>query len=396
MMKNKKLFISSILLVLIMIFSLMINTSFTKSISNGNNQPYLMNQFTPKDNDIIFTIKSVKKTDKNSIENQSWEQATLMINENLASFQSTSLLPYLHQAEIILNDWLKNSSPTYETYLYQARLAQMQHFFDSALTQLDYAIAINPEKPEAYLLKAYIKINSGKPLEAIPLCKKSIHLSPLLSLSCLSTAQARIGQEDTAYEQLQKALVHFNNLTDIEKSEAYYSLAEISIQKNIESDAYFTAALAHQPNNMNARIRFIDALIEKKEYALSQTIIKDYDQHPAIKTRKLYIDKILNKKTSHASYQEMLEYFQTQSLIDQNYSSREQAFFYFYIENNPELSLKASYQNWKNHPEPEDALMVIKCAVLLQDQQKIQEIMQWKNNSGYQDERFNLIMNNQL
>jgi Tfp pilus assembly protein PilF len=427
-MKNRKFFVLSTFLALSITVIVTFNIYLKDYRSDENNQSTSMGLFTPKDDDIVFTIKSATITDKNyadekkyttdknhtieknkaeqGISNASWEQTIVIINDHLADFQSTSLLSYINQAETHLNNWLKNNPPHYETYLYQARIAQMQHAFDAATDALDKAIAMSPEKPEAYLLKAYIKLNTGKPLEAIPYCKKAIQASALLSLSCLSTAQARIGQEEVAYEQLQKALTHFSNLTDLEKSEAHYSLAEISLQKNVAFTNHFEKALHYQPDNINIRIRYIDALIDQKEYILSEALIKNHLQHPAIKTRKLYIDQVMGNKTTEnktmkennlqISYQEMREYFETQSLIDKNYSSREQAFFYLYIDNNPQLALKSAYQNWKNHPEPEDALMALKSAAMIEDHEKIAEIMQWKNNLGYQDARFNQIMNGEL
>ena len=91
-----------------------------------------------------------------------------------------------------------------ELHLRFAILLELQNDFNEALTYCEKVIHARPLHPEAYFVKATIKLKLHQKLESLQLYKKAILLKPDLNESYknLGRTLSSISKPDGAYRQI--------------------------------------------------------------------------------------------------------------------------------------------------------------------------------------------------
>src|SRR5271154_1174573 len=86
--------------------------------------------------------------------------------------RATGDLRYLGYAEGMLAPWLSGASVRSDALVLDATVLQSRHAFSAALTQLDRALALQPDNAQAWLTQATILRVLGRYPEAMQSCER--------------------------------------------------------------------------------------------------------------------------------------------------------------------------------------------------------------------------------
>ncbi|MES2662785.1 MAG: tetratricopeptide repeat protein [Pseudomonadota bacterium] len=386
-----------VLIILCVINFFLLNS---KNIQNNNSAT----RYIPKDNAVILnkvTSRSNFST-PNQLANTKDLTGTLQLAENYFNqLRLTGDSRYVSYIQLLLNPWLKSSSVDHNIVLLQALVYQYQHEFAKSLEQFDRALQLNSEDVRTYYYRAYVYLAMGKPKLAYADCIRSFQLSVLLTISCTSLAESRMGFAQKASEKLFLALQKIEAQTNSsqELGEAFFTLAQIEFQRGQfqSADKNFQQALIYQPNNISILTAYTDLLLHTQKHTAAKAILDKAPTHSylkvrlAITTQHLERNKNLfnfwKKSKSNVLEKELDEHFTLQNILDDKPLGRDYILYLIEIKKLYDKALTAALKNWTIHQEPEDAYLVLKSAQLSQAPKKSKPVMEWVQKSALEDSR---------
>lgn len=335
---------------------------------------------------------------KSRVGGQHAEQQEKLIKAYLEQAKSSGDMRYVSYAQNRLDHWLQQTPGAEKARLLNAQILQYNHNFDHAIVELKSLLNDYPENSVAWSLLANLQLLTGNFDAAQTSCKQLSARSSLTdAIICQSNIMIRTGLLDKAYRILNALLPVIYKMPVQRQLWLYTSLAEISIQQghNQQAGRYIEQAIElTEENNIFddylSRLH-IDYLIQNNRLKQAYELVKDNKNDSALMIRSTVLAKKLgNDETFHKNKIALTRLFEVEKRRGQSRHLREQALFALLVLNNPAEALYLAKQNWVLQKEPEDARILMKAALLVDDNKQLQQVKTSIKKTGLIDQRLDI------
>ncbi len=298
-------------------------------------------------------------------------------------------------AEAALAPWWNLPSPPAPVLLLRATIRQSNHDFDSALTDLDAVLKLEPANAQAWLTRATILQVRGRYDEARRACLPLLRLAPeLVSTACASGIASLTGQAEASYAALARVTERATTASSQERSWALTILAEIAARRgdNSRAEKHFRAALALAPSDHYLLGSYSDFLLEQHREREVIELLREMTAIDALLLRLCLAEK------QNGSFEQMRQKFISQkTLLKARFQEnrlrgnvvhrREEARFELLLEGHRGLAVTLAKANWEVQREPADLLILIESALADGDQATVRAAIRWIRGTKLEDVR---------
>lgn len=269
--------------------------------------------------------------------------------------------------------------------LLRARIAQMNHRFDEALTDLNTVLAQSPNHAEVLLLKTSIYLVKSKISLAQQSCQPLKQLSTLtLGLICEAQIQALGKNAEQAYQQMLKLSTLVASLDDEQQVWFYLAFGDLAMRLGNyqQAESLYKKIPQRQPVVLAA---IADLWLLQKRYADVQTLLIGHQQQDALLLRLAIAEKQLATKQANVYQQILANRFAALRQRGDDSHLREEAIFALKVQAQPAASLLLARKNWQQQREPADAAIYWQAASAQQSTSDLKLLKEWYQSTGLKD-----------
>ena len=286
-------------------------------------------------------------------------------------------------AQRLLQSWQNKDNVPNAVLLLRAQIAQYQHHFAIARTDLHELLKRQPQSSEAWLSLAFIERIEGNYSTAQQACDAVAKSNTVAALLCQASVFNLQGKMSQAY-QLLESLKHQNIATQ------QWQLTEMAVIKSRlgnlkKAQQHFQAALAIPQRDTYLLGAYADFLIANQQAQTALTLLKNETNDDGLLLRATLAAKKLNDPLAIQWQRVLQARFDTAVLRQENLHQREAAVFYLHIAEQPQKALALAQANWKIQKEPEDALILLQTAKALRQPQAAEPARSWAKKYGWTD-----------
>lgn len=286
------------------------------------------------------------------------EQHLDAAKQALVSFRDTANPRLLGDAERELTA-IANDQRSANFYFYRASLRQSLHLFSEALSDLNTISAMKADNLESLMMRFTITFVTGQYQAAGKACTAlKDYENNLYAVSCAQQLQAVIGDPNTAYLELRKAMAEFGVLSDRQALIwASGTLADIA-ERAGRDDARALWQLVLQLNrgDLYTRSRLASLLLAQGDYQQVMSLTEDYIAVDALAVTRAIAQQQLNEGDVLINL--LRERFDEALWRGEILHKRAYAQFLLDIEGRPEDALAMAEKNWAHQREWPDALIL--------------------------------------
>lgn len=313
----------------------------------------------------------------------------------IAAGRASSDPRYFGYARAALAPWLMLDDPPLEMRLLRSTLAQREHRFEAALTDLDAVLLTDPANVQALLSRAVIRTVQGRPRDAAENCARLANLgTQLIAVACAASVASLDGRAELAQTTLVRALaVGAAGASDDVLAWVLTMAAEIAARREDHAAArkLFDAALT-VVNRSNApggylRAAYADFLIDQKQPAEARALLASETANDALLLRLVLAEGALpDAREAYERHLALLrQRFDLQRARDEALHRRDEARFLLDVEQAPVQALPVAASNWDDQREPADALLLLRAAVAAGDPVPAAPVLAWIKDTGIED-----------
>ena len=295
---------------------------------------------------------------------------------------------FIGYAQAALTPWWELAEAPVPVLIQRATLRQYSHNFDSALTDLNRAIKLEPNSGTAWSLLAAIHMVQAEYGKATQDCNKLHGLaSNLIVAACLATVDSLNGQAEKGFNSLQKIYASTANPPANEKLWVLTRLAEMSdrLGRTKEAETYFQAALNLNITDAYLLAVYAEFLHDENRYLEVISLLKDKERSDVLLMRLALAEKA-SKAPKTAEHEEVIRArFDAARLRGDKLHIQDEARFYLYFLNNPKEALRLAQENWLSQHEPSDARMLLEAALAAKDAAAARPAIDWFTQSRIED-----------
>ncbi len=314
------------------------------------------------------------------------QQIRILLKYGLEHSDSQSL----GYAQGLLNYWQNAENVPDDVRLYRAIIAQQQHAFDRALSDLAIVLEHNPQHSQARATRAAIHLAMGNYERAAEDCRATaLTADPLQTANCLAQVQGPRGQARVMAERLENLLTLNSNVDINLKREVLTTLGDLYVMMKNQKRAQlaYTEALAISPNHPYLVAQFSELLIQHEEYEELAGFLRELKStlgtrlYQAIAERNQRTTKEL-WKVSAASIRNELEMIDSREDSD---TAKYWAFYFLYIEPDEQQALQYAQLNWQSQKSLSDARLLKRAAEAANDTKQLTRLDAWLNERAIVD-----------
>jgi predicted Zn-dependent protease len=291
--------------------------------------------------------------------------AVLMARFYITRSRATGDLRYLGYAEGALGPWLKKSPVRPDVLVLDATVLQSRHEFEPALRRLDQALAEAPEDPQAWLTRATVLRVLGRYDEASAACGHlAAKASAEITTLCEQSIQSLSGHLQSAYEAIRTQPAA---QPPEERAWQCSELGEMAERLGQDGDAeqWFTTGLRAAPDDFYLRAALSDLLLRHQRPLDVLALLAGYESFEPMLLRLTLAHKMLADGKAAEGEALLADAFDVEQRRGEAVHRREQARYLLDLAHEPEAALVAAQANWSVQREPEDALILLRCAQAL-------------------------------
>jgi len=277
--------------------------------------------------------------------------------------RATGDLRYLGYAEGTLAPWLKQSPVRADVLVLDATISQSRHNFNYALTELDRALKLQPDNPQAWLTRATVLRVLGRYDESLSSCAHlAAKAGPDVTALCEESLRGLSGHLQTAYTTIQA--LPMQSTTGEERAWQCSELGEMAERLGNDSDAerWFRKGLATSPGDFYVRAALSDLLLRQGRAKETLELLSGYESMEPMLLRLTLAHQALGDSQGEEGRALLSNAFDVEQQRGEAVHRREQARYLLDIERQPEAALAAAQQNWSVQREPEDVLILLRSA----------------------------------
>jgi tetratricopeptide (TPR) repeat protein len=295
----------------------------------------------------------------------------------------------LGRAQAALAPWWDLGEPPLEVLLLRATIRQSLHEFDRAESDLDRALALSPQNPQALLTKATIQIVRGRYREARATCERLAPNSPpLVSTACDGAVRSLTGDATGARVSLERALAADTGGASAEaRAWAEATLAEIAERAGdlAAASALWEVLLARDPDDAIALAAWADVELARGHPTEVAGRLSRYRDVDALLLRLALAEDALGSADARAHAAILRARFDAARARGDATHTREEARFVLRLERDARRALALAERNFTTQREPWDVRLLLEAADEARAPEAARPAIGWIAESGYVD-----------
>ena len=298
---------------------------------------------------------------------------------------------YNGYAQAALAPWLGSAEPPAEVLILRATLRQTRHDFSAALADLDRALAIRPNNPQAWLTRAVILQVQGRFKEAAASCRRLVRrVQPLIWTACAAEAASLAGQPAKAYRALRRTYEsHGPSATPGIRLWVLTVLAEMAERQGnpIAAEAHYRAALALGQADAYLLGAYADFLLEQGRAQEVMALVPARPRPDGLLLRRALAERAVGRSEAAASIAALEDRFAASRRRGDSAHQRDEARFRLHLTAQPAEALALALDTWRVQREPWDARLVLEAALAAGRPAAARPVLDWLADSGLEDAR---------
>jgi tetratricopeptide (TPR) repeat protein len=311
-----------------------------------------------------------------------------LVQFDISRARATGDLRFLGYAEAILRPWLNRSSVSAQVLVLHATILQSRHQFDAALEELDQALKLRPDDPQAWLTRATVLRVVGRYPEALESCG---HLAaaadPAILVLCTQSVQSLSGHLKSAYAAV--AGLPQQSLPPEARAWRYSELGEMAerLGNDPAAEHWLREGLQVAPDDFYLRGACADLLLRHERATETLELLHGYESMEPMLLRITIAHLQLHDGTSASSQALLHNAFDLEQQRGDAVHRREQARFFLDVDPQPAAALAAARENWQVQREPDDVLILLRAARAAQQPQLAAPAREFLLQYGLEDAR---------
>lgn len=296
---------------------------------------------------------------------------------------------FLGRAQAVLSPWWNESAPPPDALLLRATIRQNAHEFNEALADLDQVLAVQPTNAQAWLTKASILRVQARYDEARPVCQRLARLAASHVLfGCLSDIAGVTGQAAKSRELLRRVLAN-SALSDRERIWIATIVAEIAARAGAirEAEQHFSEAFKVGIKDQYLLSAYADYLLDQRHYQDVLSLLQSETRADGLLLRLALAEQALELPAFQNHTAELAARFAAGRERGTTVHVREEARFTLALLHDVKRALPLAQANWKVQREPEDARILLECALAAKNRAAARPVLDWLNRNHVEDFR---------
>lgn len=297
-------------------------------------------------------------------------------------------------AAAVLEPWQDTPRPAPEIAVLRAALKQHEHRFEEALADLEIAIAGRRRNPRAWLARATILENLGRPHEALRACAPLRRLTArAVALACSGSALGLTGDDRRAAAMLQRALATTDHgqpqlrawiLTRLADSQRRLGRPDRAIRSLRE-------ALQLAPGDAFTLTRLADLLLARGDH-LDVLALRAPDPQPmALALRRAIAARALGRPGHRDRVEALVTTRDADRRRDGLRHLSDEARLALDLENEPDDALHLATLNWQVQRTPADAHLLVRAALAAGRPAAARPVFEWLTRTGHRDPQLDAL-----
>ena len=296
----------------------------------------------------------------------------------------------LGHAEAALAGWWHDQAPPAEVLVLKATVRQSRHDFDGALADLDRALALRPDDPQAWLTRATVLTVRGRYREALEGCARLAALLPagaVAAAACAAPPAAVTGRGQQARAALEGALAG-QAATLPERAWAHSLLGELEdwAGRPARAERHFREALRLDPDDRYGRAAYADLLLDAGRASEVGALIGARGEDDDALLLRLVLagstpEIVARLRARHAGARAR----------GPALHQREEARFALAIDGDPARALILARAAWAAQREPWDARVLLESALAAGDPAAAAPVLAWLRDNGIEHRRLQAL-----
>ena len=310
---------------------------------------------------------------------QNFDLAAELAKRHLERFRRDQDPRDLGQAEAAIEPWLRQPNPPPRALVLRASVRQSNHFFESALDDLDHAIHAQPDNVDAWLIRANILQVQGRYLEARQSCGRLILMNTAVAGICLANVAAVSGRPEQAYLLLQQLAAQIPPTNSL-YTWLMVSQAETAVwmDKQEAAEQFFRKALVANPRDAYLKAAWADFLLDRNRPREVLALLATDVRNDNLLLRLALAEKQAGLKADLApQVEDLRSRFAASAERGDRVHLREEAIFNLKLLNDPEKALSLAEADWEVQKEVADCRILMEAAVAARQPARAAPAMTW-------------------
>ena len=304
---------------------------------------------------------------------------------------------YFGRAEAMLTPRVRAASAPVELRLQLADILQYRHEYEHALDQISKALARDRGNTRAHLMRAAIWQTAGRFADARAECGSVLAAGESVAGSvCLAEVMGMTGQIDRARLLLEKLSTYsgpllprhsswmLTALADLEERSGDATAAEVSLRR----------AVAAEPDDYYARFALADLLLALHRPGEVERVLQGIPRTESVLIRMAESHAAVHVAKPNPYLATLTQRLDAARTRGERIHARDLARVQLRLLGDPAAALRAARDNWAQQREPADVRLLVACALAAHDRSVIEEVVQWRRRTSYQDATLDVLLSN--
>jgi tetratricopeptide (TPR) repeat protein len=307
---------------------------------------------------------------------------------DIARARATGDLRFLGYAEAALAPWLDRPDPDPAVLVLHATILQSRHAFEASLTELDRALRLRPDDPQAWLTRATVLRVLGRYDEAASSCERlRAAAGPAITSLCVQSLRSLTGHLRDAYATIRS--LPTQELPAEARAWRYSELGEMAERLGDGEAAghWFREGMAVAPDDLYLRTAYADLLLREGRATEALELLADYQSMEPMLLRVTIAHRLLHDGAGSAAEAQLSTAFEVELMRGDAVHRREQARFLLDVDHDPGAALSAALANWRVQREPDDVLILLRAAEAAHRADAAAPALEFLKRTGLEDAR---------
>jgi Tfp pilus assembly protein PilF len=295
---------------------------------------------------------------------------------------------FLGHAQAALAPWWGDADAPVEVLVLRATIEQSLHDFESALADLDRALAVEPTHLQALLTRAVVLTVRGRYDEARATCARLNGGAPeLVVVVCETGIDGVTGHAKAAYDRLGAILDTASEESKESEAWARSSLGELALRVGDwdAAEKHFKRTLEIDPDDAYVRGAYADLLIDRSRFAEAMDLTKGHEVNDALLLRLAIAERRAKSRNAAEHIAMLAARFDASRARGDVVHRREESRFELSLRDDAGKALSLARANWEVQKEPWDVRVFVEAARAAKDRRAAEPVLAWLAASKLED-----------
>ena len=287
---------------------------------------------------------------------------------------------YTGYAQAVLAPWYGLANPPEPVLVLRATIKQRVHDFQGALVDVEAALKLNPNDPQAWVTRSVIKLVTADPEAAKQSCQSLFQSSTeLVAVTCLAGVSALNGQAAKAASTVERVLELNLQANTAEKLWAYSILADAALRSNQKTLAEnaFRKGLGVVATDTFMLSAYADYLIAEGRAKEAIKLLEKNTRPDPLLLRLILAEQAAKDPRLANHVAEMKARIAASTRRGDTVHRREEALFTLRVLGKPKEALELAKQNFEIQKEPLDAQILLESAIASKQPEATKPVLEW-------------------